>query len=137
MNIGIKDKKVMNALNKIEQLNLHNIEHIIGRTTTTGEQLDKIGRHLLGDKFKGVFSDGDRLPHLDRGHGLIINRRPNEHWVSVANIGGKIYTYDSFNRRPYLGGHQSMDIDGKPDQKDWESDCGQRSLAMLLTVLKW
>ena len=136
MNFGIKNRDIMSALNKIDQLNLGNVEHTIGKSTTNGEQLNKLGQRLLGNKFKGIYSDGERLPHLDVGEGLIINRKPNEHWVSMANVDGKIYTYDSFNRRPYLGGHQSMDFDGKPDQKDYQSDCGQRALAMLLTVMK-
>jgi hypothetical protein len=79
--------------------------------------------------------DGDKYPILKSGECYIVNRKSNEHWVAVANINGKNYTYDSFNRPDYLGGFQSGDVDGYPDQSYSQENCGQRTLAWLTTIL--
>lgn len=95
-----------------------------------------MARALLKNKFKGVYVDGEKYPKLKAGEGIIINRKENEHWVSTANIGGKKYTYDSFNRKEYLGGYHTGDFDGIVDQKLHENSCGQRCISWLMTVLE-
>jgi hypothetical protein len=125
------------ALNAKYNENLRLIELILGRGITTGDQLYRLGKTLFGTRFKGVYTDRDKLPKLKDGECLIVNRKTGEHWVAMANLIGRrgIRTYDSFNRQSYLGGYRSGDVDGKPDQMVYESNCGQRSLSWLTTVL--
>ena len=86
-------------------------------------------------KFKGVYDWRDKLPVLKNGQCIIINKMTNTHWIGSANIGGHMYTYDSFNRPDYIGGNINGDNDSYPDQNINESNCGARCIAWLVTVL--
>jgi hypothetical protein len=115
--------------------NLKNVEKMIGVGITDGGQLYDLSKKLFGAKFRGIYDDKDKLPKLKAGECLIINRKTNEHWVAMANIKGKSYKYDSFNRPSYRGGYLNGDFDNRPDQKASEHNCGQRCIAWLVTVL--
>ena len=111
------------------------VESIVGDGITYSDQLEKLGKKIIGDKFLGVFLDGEPPEYLKDNECVIINRKMNQHWVACININDNIYTYDSFDRKNYLGGYGDGDYDGIPDQEINESNCGQRSLAYLITTL--
>ena len=110
------------------------IESVLGNGITNGDQLAELASKLFGKQFRGVYGDYDVFPKLGLNEFVIINRRDGQHWITTANVGGKIYTYDSFNRPEYLGGFTSGDEDGKPDQLPYQTNCGQNCLAWLITV---
>jgi hypothetical protein len=111
------------------------IESILGNSITNGGVLSDIARRLFGEKFKGLYVIGDRLPVLKEGESIILNQPSDVHWVGLVRVNGQTYKYDSFNRKSFIGGYVNGDYDNKPDQKQWEANCGQRTLAWLTTVL--
>jgi len=115
--------------------NLQLVERLIGNRVTTGGQLDDLAHKLFGSKFLGIYDWKDKIPVLKQGECVIVNKKTNQHWIGTANIGGDIYTYDSFNRPEYIGGYLNGDSDGNRDQKMWESNCGARTIAWIVSVL--
>ena len=81
------------------------IERKMGKSTTTDNtELERMGRTLLGAKFKGVYAS-DGVPALTaKKPYAIINNKPastgGEHWVGAARVSrtGHIMVYDSFGR---------------------------------------
>lgn len=126
-------KKNTKILNSEYKRNLKLVEKILGNGITNGAQLNCLANKIFGKKFKGILDENEPLPKLKNMECVIRNRLNNEHWISEVNIGGKLYTYDSFNRKEYIDG-KSGDFDGFPDQKKNEQNCGQRSLSYLITV---
>ena len=99
-------------------------------TSERGE-LMSAGKHFLGPKFRGVFSDSEaEAVRLTAGKPyMIVNTGEvgrGEHWQAVAysKTGGDVM-YDS------LGGGNT---DPDAEQGMNEEDCGQRSLAWLRVV---
>ena len=140
---------------KAEQLYNDTLKNIIypltGNKSTYMNDLDRVGRKLLGVKFKGVFPS-DKIPKLnDLKPYCILNldksTESGSHWVSVAKIHGKdkSITYDSFGRSnkkiiPSLsksGNGTIIDTDRDVEQKIEETDCGARSLAWLDVLDKY
>ena len=115
--------------------NLQLVERLIGNRVTTGYELSNLAKKLFGSKFLGVYDWKDKMPHLKVGDCIIVNKKSNEHWIGTANVGGTIYTYDSFGRPDYIGGHVDGDEDGEPDQIISEQNCGARVLSWLVSVL--
>ena len=129
------NKQVIDKLNRIYKKNLKLIENVLGSGITYGSDLNRIGKALLGSKFKGVYGNFEQKPKIKNGECYIVNRMDNQHWVSVLKLNDHKYTYDSFNRRSYLGGLKNADYDQIPDQSKVQSNCGQRSLSFLVTTL--
>lgn len=122
--------------NRLYNQNLQMVIKVIGHDgITTGGELDKVARQLFGIKYKGIFIKGNTKPVLKNNECYIMNYKTNEHWICMIRINGVKYTYDSFNRKNYLHGYKSGDVDGVGDQKYWEDSCGQRCLSFLVTVL--
>jgi hypothetical protein len=131
------NEKIINkktTLNNEYNKNLKNIISILGDGITNGEQLFNISKKLFGDRFLGIYGDKQKKPRLNLDECIIVNRKDNEHWICKANVNNTVYTYDSFNRKSYLGGFKSGDYDGRPDQKLYEENCGQRCIAWLVTI---
>ena len=78
---------------------------LMGKNTTTDNfELMQAGKHLLGDKFAGVYSSDQRPALSKKKPYAILNTKPassgGEHWVGLARMpsNGKIMHYDSFGR---------------------------------------
>jgi hypothetical protein len=130
----------------MEQINkeiLRQMEGLLGNTTTYSNDLEKIGKQLFGNKFRGVFSS-DTIPKMKDGDMAIVNvdtsDMPGSHWTSIVVQNGDTYFYDSFGRKAEklipsllgLGKPIKEDKKGTAEQKVSQKDCGQRSLAWLL-----
>jgi len=90
----------------------------------------------MGDKFKGIFDDGN-FPTLYENQGLIVNKPTNQHWIAIANIDGHLHTYDSFGRHTINGDplEHTIDIPISIKQKKDQTNCGARSLTALYMLL--
>ena len=109
----------------------------MGSEETSDEQLNKIGKSLMGSFFQGVYARG-KEPKVDRKrrHVVIMNTDtgpPGEHWVAIyREPGHEDLVYDSFGRG-------TMGFKGKATEKDAEQHksqdyCGQACLAFALTA---
>jgi hypothetical protein len=122
-------------LNSKYKKNLKMVESILGRGITNGEQLESLARYIFGARFRGVFSPRQKLPVLREAQFVIINKPANQHWIAAYRLRGKLYEYDSFDRDMLGGKYLDGDVDGRADQRISQSNCGQRVLAHVLTVL--
>ena len=112
-------------------------------STTFSTELNRIGKYLLGNKFKGVFS-ADNIPTLQNEQYCIVNLdrsyESGSHWVSLARKNNKTYFFDSFGRNdkqilPLLsksGNGKILNTDSDPDQRISEYNCGQKSIGFLV-----
>lgn len=95
-----------------------------------------VGKSILGKRFKGVFDEKDLdsvKNSLKSGEGALINLPSGVHWISLLKIGGKIHSFDSYNR-PVIDGVKMTNEDKVPkqfEQKGDEKTCGPRALAYL------
>lgn len=117
---------------KINQEFLNAIEEVMGTGTTYSSDLDRVGKHLFGAEWRGVFASDDALPsngcyivNTDKKSG------PGEHWMAVHNG----FFYDSFGRKsktflPNMKLKEAPDYDAEQNKK--EENCGSRCLAWLL-----
>lgn len=114
---------------------------MMGNETTDSEQLDAFGKSQI-PSYIGTFAF-DVLPKLLNGQSAIINQDSSQgsgiHWVAVHQKGGKLYGFDSFNRKinRFVPIRQRIDdgaVNKNVKQRMKETDCGQRSLAWLMTV---
>ena len=116
----------------------------IGNKTTDSEQLDRVGKQILGKSFMGVFPS-DMIPKLKRNQGAILNldnsSEPGSHWVGLYRFkDGKTLFYDSFGRYHtqiipslnFSGNGKIINTDDDKEQLETEFDCGARSLAFLI-----
>ena len=125
---------------------------LIGNKSTYMYDLDRVGRKLLGVKFKGVYPS-DKIPKLnDLKPYCILNldksTQPGSHWVSVAKINGKdsCIVYDSFSRPakeiiPAIlnsGNGKIINSDlSDSEQEIQQTDCGARSISWLVVLDKY
>tara|TARA_R110000868_G_scaffold216919_2_gene467061 strand:- start:1877 stop:2347 length:471 start_codon:yes stop_codon:yes gene_type:complete len=140
---------------KAEQLYNHvltkQIYPLTGDKSTFMNDLDRVGRKLLGIKFKGVFPS-DKIPKLnDLKPYCILNldksTESGSHWIALAKIHGKnsSLVYDTFGRAnkkiipdlQYSGNGRIHDTDRDVEQKITQEDCGARSLAFLVVLDKY
>lgn len=123
---------------------LARIEKRIGNTTTDENQLEDVGAELFGPSFRGVFAS-DRVPRLasDRPYCIANTDREGEagtHWLALAVYPStpNVFLYDSFGRPtrslvPWIrGSGKVVDSDLDAEQRESESNCGQRCLAWLV-----
>lgn len=139
---------------RAEQLYNHilkkQIYPLVGEKSTYMNDLDRVGRKLLGIKWKGVFPS-DKIPKLnDLKPYCILNldrsTESGSHWISLAKIHGKdkCICYDSFGRSnkkiiPSLqksGNGTIEDTDRDAEQDIMQTDCGARSLGWLVMLDK-
>jgi hypothetical protein len=124
---------------------------LIGDKSTYMNDLDRVGRKLLGIKFKGVFPS-DKIPKLnDLKPYCILNldksTESGSHWIALTKIHGKnsSIVYDSFGRSnkkiiPVLqksGNGVIIDTDRDAEQDIIAEDCGARSLCWLVIYDKY
>lgn len=134
---------------------LKRIESKMGRKTTTGIELERMGQKLFGGKFHGVYAS-DQIPQMQPNQYAILNldpsHKPGVHWVAYVKGNNRQYLYDSFGRQSLkIAGTLRQKSSGileqtesDPEQKKLEENCGQRSLAALMVYdrlgwngLKW
>jgi len=128
-----------------------NIFHSNQQTDT--DQLDRIGKKLLGSGFAGSFPEDKKIKFNGKRCYYIFNTdKSNQkgcHWtgIYIDHKNKKLYAFDSFDRQisKLL---KDVVIDAKKnhftvkqgthviEQQDNQNDCGQRSLAWLLMVKK-
>lgn len=128
-------------ISKLFTHNLNMVKKILGNhTTTKGGDLDNFSRKYLPNQYRGIYMANERLPVLPEDSFIIINRPMNQHWISAFNKNGKLYEFDSFARKNFIGsgGDKYIDFNTKhdsiPDQNGLDTDCGQRVLATMLSV---
>lgn len=108
------------------------LEKELGSGTTYSTDLDRVGKQLFKDEWRGVFAVDDNLP--TEGCFLVNTDKrggEGEHWLAVRNG----YYYDSFGRKansffPGSNFQESPDYDAEQAKK--EENCGCRCLAWLL-----
>jgi len=112
------------------------IEREIGSGLTYTDQVARVAKAWVGDRFDGVYS-ADRIP--DEFTYIIANLdredEPGSHWIALAKTKGRRYmVYDSFGRStdnildiP----HETVDVDNDAEQADEEDNCGARCVAWL------
>jgi hypothetical protein len=127
--------------NIIYNLALKDIVKMVGKNSTTySDELEKVGKKLLGNRFVGVYA-ADEVPKMKNGDMAIANldkrNMPGSHWISIAKQDGKLHVYDSFGRKSakiipdIMGKGAVLDADYDAEQDVKEDNCGQRSLAWL------
>jgi hypothetical protein len=122
---------------------LKDVEKVTGDRTTYLQQLNKVGKEMLGVKYKGTFPS-DKIPRLnDLSPYCILNldksTEPGSHWVALAKHGNDSILYDSFGRDNkkiipnlrYSGNGQIFNTDRDVEQKISQSNCGARSICWL------
>ena len=117
----------------------------IGHDGTTNEdELLRAGKHFLKHCFRGVYSSDEASTILDKMDDLscvIANnesRNENgEHWIALYKSHDNIHIYDSFGRKGGDVSHhfgEYVRSHPKPEQHLLQTNCGQLSLAWLMTV---
>ena len=115
------------------------VEKSMGHSGSTfSTKLNKYGKTLFGNKFKGIFAK-DRLPKLQPNQSCIFNldkhNEPGSHWCGMYRTSSRYLIYDSFGRK-VLQGKKYMYTEKDKEQTDKEENCGQRCLAWLIIAYK-
>lgn len=131
---------------------------LLGKGVTTDRQLEFVGRRLFGVNWLGVFPSDvkprELLKHVDVDgsyYGIInVDGRsdPGSHWLAIIlqKIEGSMFyhIYDSYARKSKrlipkfikTIGYKYIDLNGESDQTKKETNCGARSMAVLLFVAR-
>ena len=126
---------------------LRKVESMMGKNSTNSSQLTRVGKHFLGKEYVGTFAV-DRTPilshlkpfaiiNLDRSHSK------GTHWVAICysekqdQKKNKYVVFDSFGRKSTkilssLYRFNIVDTDYDIDQRESESNCGQRSMSWCI-----
>lgn len=136
----------MTADNLYNNILKKEIYPLVGNKTTYMHDLDRVGRKLLGVKFKGVFAS-DKIPILnDLKCCCILNldksNQPGSHWIALAKTNSGSMVYDSFGRchteiiknLKYSGNGRITNTELDAEQEIHETDCGARCLAWLVLL---
>lgn len=120
------------------------VEPLTGDKTTYLQELNGIGKKLLGVKFRGVYPS-DKIPRLnDLTPYCILNldksTERGSHWVALAKHGDNSILYDSFGRNDkkiipalrYSGNGRIINTEDDSEQHVLETNCGARCLAFLI-----
>jgi hypothetical protein len=139
----MKKNKVKQIAEKEYHKHLKDIENIIGTGITDSNQLNKLGKRLFGNKYKGTYP-ADKIPSLRRKQMMIVNNEKSnesgEHWLAIIkNIDDTILIYDSFARKhfkilPSLAEsteHPIKNTERDAEQSKSEQNCGARCMAFL------
>ena len=132
--------------------NLMYIEDILKKSGTTNNvELNRLGKMLFGDLFIGVFSSNEFPKYIKNNQMFIINntssKTDGQHWLSFIKSSKskghkpRLYGYDSYNRdihklSPYFKYKRFVNANSNRDESFVETDCGQRSVAWLLSFFK-
>jgi hypothetical protein len=121
------------------------VESIIGNSTTTNFELNKIGKVLFGKQYLGTFA-ADRFPKKNLSISpqfCILNLdktgQPGSHWVGCVILKSSILIYDSFGRKSseilpdtFNKGQIIQDTEYDPEQSIEQLNCGARCIAALV-----
>jgi hypothetical protein len=122
-----------------------------GRGPHTDSVIREMGKQYIGGRFKGVYP-WDTMPKLPNNTYAVINTddhtKGGVHWVGVYSSNNRYYIFDSFGRQPgnilhpfvekQQGlGREIININKTSDQANKQSDCGLRSIAMLIIAHKY
>ena len=113
------------------------LREYMGDEETSQEQLNKMGKALMGKFFQGCYARGQEPPFgPKRRHAIIVNTDtgpPGEHWIAIyREPGHKDLVYDSFGRGTM--GFKGKATDEDAEQHKSEHWCGQACLAFALTA---
>lgn len=137
---SIGDAQAHDEYNQI----LQKMYRTLGRRVTTGQQLHKVGKRILGKSFIGVYPQDTVPKTLKNGDMMIINtdvaKGKGQHWIAAYVMNNTVHIYDSFGRPSpkvlpmFLKKlkHRYADSDGDAEQPKKSEDCGARSMAWLL-----
>ena len=118
----------------------------LGRKPLFNDVLEKVGKKLIGTRFKGVFAQ-DRFPADKVGYYIVNTDTSNQsgtHWVAIINTKKNVYIHDSYGRKSksilkYVVRNskalQKKIVEADPDLEQGNSNvCGCIALAFLLTA---
>lgn len=118
--------------------NLKKVNSILGHTgVTTGEELHRFASHYFGNHYLGIFSEHDHMPPLPTNTFMVVNKPNNVHWISIMNLNGKLYDFDSYGRPMTRYKDFNTQHDLIPDQGAGSpdvGDCGLRTMAMMASI---
>lgn len=120
---------------------MNKLEPLISNETTYNDDLNKNGKLLFGNSWRGVHAS-DKLPNIKNGQMYIANldksTEPGSHWVGVYKEDNKLYVYDSFGRESsqilpsiFKKHLQVLDTEHDAEQAKAEDNCGLRSMTAL------
>ena len=118
----------------------------LGKKALSDDQLDKLGKQMIGDKYIGTFAQ-DKLP-MTSGYFIVnvdTSKRINTdkaHWIGIYQTEKCMYVYDSYGRHtenvlPIIYRKTKKKIvDSKhdPEQFKYTELCGHLSMAFLCVV---
>jgi hypothetical protein len=124
--------------------NLTYLQDVLGSGTTNNIELNNVGSYLFGDAFKGVYASDEEFV-LKKNEMCIINTDDKKgiHWIACYKYNNKTYVYDSFDRdvktlsKYWKNKHNWINANKDRDQSYDESNCGQRSMAFLISFNKY
>lgn len=120
----------------------------MGGESTFSSELDKMGRDLYGNMFRGVFSS-DTIPMIKNGESCLVNtddsKHGGTHWCGLYRKNNKTYFFDSFGRKYKTLSKYWAHMDWVPiltsekyrTQSFKANDCGPQSLAFIGTIKKY
>jgi len=113
----------------------------ISSSETFDSQLSAICKGLFKG-FVGVYPK-DRIPftRFRNNNSLIFNldnhNDPGSHWCAMYKDKGNLYVYDSFGRIVLPSVSSIIYTDPDKEQRNNETNCGQRCIAWLIIVHKY
>lgn len=132
-------------VNKEFRLRKKQIIKILGRKSTTDQQLTSLGKKLFGKKYVGTFSQDYKPKKTPKCQYFIINTdvlgKPGKHWVAIVKNNNTYYIYDSFARSAkrlipiFVKGKLIVESDlSDQEQRGLSQVCGQLCLSFLSIV---
>ena len=112
---------------------------------TNNIQLDKLGKSLFNEKYKGT-KMSNQIPKLKDGEMCIINTDPSTkkgmHWVALFAYKNRKFFFDSFARdykklSPNFKHKRWVNVCQVPHESDNSKDCGELSMSFLMTFDKF
>lgn len=150
--VGGSKSNILSEYNDILNMLEKNVFH--STKDTTDDQLENVGKKLIGTEFGGVYPEDENVL-FDKKHKYYIFNTdkasgPGEHWLAiyVDHPTKRVIVFDTFNRETsklvpdlYLDikkNHMRVRKGAKHiHQKDCELNCGERSMSYLLLVKKF
>lgn len=108
----------------------------MGKNMTGESQIRRRMKQYFPNQYRGIFTP-NKIPKLRRNEIAIVFEGPNHagHWRTVYNKNGTLYEYDSYGRDAQGSRYKDARAGGNK-QKQWEANCGQRTIAHLIKVFK-
>jgi len=133
------------VVDKLFTVALEQVHRRLGHGETDNTQLQDMGVELFGDDFRGVFAADDLPPQEGYSYCWIMNvddrKDGGSHWIGCYTQTPRSVplVFDSFARdlNSLMGSKfRGVPTENDIDQKESQSDCGQRSLAFLMVCHK-